>query len=215
MNNKEIYKIWAPNDAIWSPWVRPVAFITPKYEKYVFEYHNYNIPVINYINQLKEDAALFIDLPGSESINEGIALTNLGYRPIPLFNGSKEQAHVASTTDNHSVENALEWGAYILKDLDIRKDAPPAFLLDSNRMNRWRANASVFDNSWDLYPQDIPSPKFFLDNGINKIIIRGLKLENDLKKILYKYQKNNIKIYYTNGYDDIKEVKLKKPKEKD
>ena len=215
MNDKEIYKIWAPIDAIWSPWVRPVAFITPKYDAYVFEYHNYQIPVINYIKELQKDTALFIDLPGLESVNEGIALTELGYRPIPLFNGPKEQAQVASTVDNHSIENALEWGAYILKEIKLSKDAPPAFLLDSNRMNRWKRDNSIFDNSWDLYPQDIPSPKFFLDHGINKIIIRGLKLENDLRKILYKYQEKNIKIYYTNGYDSIKEVKLKKIKDKE
>lgn len=215
MNNKEIYKIWAPNDVKWTDWVRPVPFIKPKYENYIYEYCNYNLPKINYLEQVANDTALFIDLPDCESVNEGVSLAKMGYRPIPLYNGSKEQANIMSTVDNHSIENALEWGAYLLKDIPLKKDAPPAFLLDSNRMHRYKMNPSVFDNSWDLYPQDIPSFKYFKDNGINKIIIRGLKLNNDLKKILYKYQQQNIKIYFTNGYDLPQEIKLKKPKEKD
>lgn len=215
MDNKEIYKIWAPNDSKWSPWVRPVPFIKSKYENHVYGYCNYIIPNIIYVKELQKDTALFIDLPGTESVNEGLALATIGYQPIPIYNGSKEQANVASTVDNHSIENALEWGALILRDIKLPKDTSPAFLLDSNRMNRWKINPSVFDNSWDIYPQDIPSYKYFLENGINKIIVRGIRFEKDLQKILYKYQANNIKIYFTNGYDEIKEVKLKKTKDKE
>ena len=86
--------------------------------------------------------------------------------------------------------------------------------IDSLAANKSRL---ILLNKADLADMNITNQwiKYFKDNGINKIIVRGLKLEKDLKKILYKYQKENIKIYFTNGYDEIKEIKLKKPKEKE
>ena len=99
--------------------------------------------------------------------------------------------------------------------MEISNDAPPTFLLDSNRMNRFKMNVSVFDNSWDIYAQDLPSAEYFLKNGINKIIVRGEKIQKDLRKILYKFQKKGIKILYTNGYEEPKGVKIKKTLEKD
>jgi hypothetical protein len=57
----------------------------------------------------------------------------------------------------------------------------------------------------------MPSPKFFLNNGISRIILCGQKIHSDIHKILYKYQSNGIKILYTNGIDTPKESTLKKP----
>ena len=85
--------------------------------------------------------------------------------------------------------------------MKIEKDAPPAFLLDSNRMNRHKMNESIFDNSWDIYAQDMPSAEYLLNNGICKIIVISEKLQKDLKKILYKFQKKRIKIYLSSMYD--------------
>lgn len=89
------------------------------------------------------------------------------------------------------------------------------FLLDRNRLNRYKIDPSIFDNSWDIYPQDIPSPDYFLQNGITKIVVRGNQLSRDLKKVLYPYQKKNIKILFTNGYEEAREIKIKKIKEKE
>ena len=71
-------------------------------------------------------------------------------------------------------------------------------------------NVSVFDNSWDIYDQDIPTAEYFLKNGITKIIIRGEEIQRDLKIILYKYQKKGIEILFTNGCEELKKVKIKK-----
>ena len=211
MSGKETFKIWAPYGIKWTDWVRPVPFITID-NNLNNEFYDFSIPSINYINSLERDTAFIIDLPSYNSIKEGIALAKLGYRPIPIFNGTNEQLGVISTTNNNIIGPALVWGALELKNIVLDNNTSPVFLLDTNRMNRRKMDEGVFDNSWDIYHQDLPTYKYFLDNGINKIVIRSNSIQNDLNKILYKFQKNGVKILFTNGYDEPKEVILKKPK---
>lgn len=216
MTGKEVYKIWAPFDAKWTDWVRPVPFVQIDDEDFkIYKNTNFDIPKINYINELKENIAIIVDLPEHYSINEGIALVKLGYRPIPIFNGTAETKGAKATVDNHAVEAGLIWGGIELQKIELDKNAPPVFLTDSNRLNRYKMNISIFDNSWDLYHQDLPSAEYFLKNGINKIIVRGNRFNKDLNKILYRHQEKGMKIYFTDGYEMPEEIKLKKIKDKD
>ena len=210
MTNKEIYKIWAPDKKRWVDWVRPVPFINIDDSSSRKEFIDYRIPSINYLKEVLNDTALIIDIPGIDSIKEGIALAKLGYRPIPIFNGTDPPIGTISTTNNQIIKPLLIWGAFELKNIKLKNDAPPVFLLDQNRLNRYKINNGIFDNSWDIYDGDLPSPKYLLENGINKIIVRSNFQAKDLRKILYKWQKNNIKIFFTNGYEETKELKLKK-----
>ena len=209
MTNKEIYKIWAPDKKRWVDWVRPVPFINIDDSSSRKEFIDYRIPSINYLKEVLNDTALIIDIPGIASIKEGIALAKLGYRPIPIFNGTDPPIGTISTTNNQIIKPLLIWGAFELKNIKLKNDAPPVFLLDQNRLNRYKINNGIFDNSWDIYDGDLPSPKYLLENGINKIIVRSNFQAKDLRKILYKWQKNNIKIFFTNGYEEPKELKLK------
>jgi hypothetical protein len=106
--------------------------------------------------------------------------------------------------DSH-LENALVWGASELAKLELAQDAPPAFLLDSNRTHRHKMSVSVYDNSWDLYGQDIPSAKFFRENGIEKIIVRGAgaKIQKDLARIFKGFKKAGMKIVFTKGWEEV------------
>ncbi len=210
MTNKEIYKIWAPDKKRWVDWVRPVPFINIDDSSSRKEFIDYRIPSINYLKEVLNDTALIIDIPGIDSIKEGISLAKLGYRPIPIFNGTDPPIGTISTTNNQIIKPLLIWGAFELKNIKLKNDAPPVFLLDQNRLNRYKINNGIFDNSWDIYDGDLPSPKYLLENGINKIIVRSNFQAKDLRKILYKWQKNNIKIFFTNGYEEPKELKLKK-----
>lgn len=215
MTGRDIFKIWAPVGAKWVDWVRPVPFVAIKESFKFYEISNFTIPNINYINELSKDTAIIVDLPGNESIKEGLGLAKLRFRPIPIYNGTNEQQGAMATVDNHAIEIGLIKGAVELEKIKISNNAPPAFLLDSNRMHRFKMDVSVFDNSWDIYAQDIPSAEYFLKNGINKIIVRGEAIQKDLRKILYGFQKKGIKILLTNGYEEPKEVKVKKPLRKD
>jgi hypothetical protein len=113
--------------------------------------------------------------------------------------------------DNHPIISALLWGAGKLGERSIPEDAPPAFLLDSNRMNRHKMNVSVFDNSWDLYEQDIPSVEYMQKSAITSIAVRGRAIHKDLMRILYKFKKKGMTIFFTNGFDSTKEVSPRKP----
>ena len=76
-------------------------------------------------------------------------------------------------------------------------------------------DVSLFDNSWDVYPQDLPSAEYLFAQGICKVIVVGPDVAKDLKKILYKYQKKNIDIYWTDRYELPKKVKIRRPFFKD
>ncbi len=209
MNGKDIYKIYAPDNTKWTQWVRPVAFVAiDTYDrKPAF---NFIERKILFLDQYEKDTAIFIDLLGSESIELGISLANIGYRPIPLFNGTDEQVGSQATTDSYLVESSLINGSMKLKNILLSNDANPVFLLDSSRTNRYRVSESMFDNSWDLYKQDIPTSKYFKDNGIYKIIIVGNNVQRDLRKIFFDFQNDGIEIYLTDGYRKAEKITLKK-----
>lgn len=216
MTGKDIFKIWAPAGSRWTDWARPVPFIAINGGQKINSAMNITIPSVNYANKKQNDTAIILDLPGCESIKEGISLAVMpGFRPIPLYNGANGQKGAMALVDNRAIENALVWGASELEKLTTEKDAPPAFLLDSNRAHRFRMDDSVFDNSWDIYDQDMPSAEYFKNNGIEKIIVRGENIQKDLARILYKFQKGGIAILFTNGYDDPKITAVKKPPRKD
>lgn len=179
MTGKEIYKIWAPTEAKWVDWVRPVPFVGINESFEGYEVDEFLIPKINYIKEPISDMAIIIDLPGNNSIKEGIALAKIGFRPIPIYNGTDEQNGATATVDNRAIKMGLIKGALELKKIEILDNAPPAFLLDTNRMNRYKMDQSVFDNSWDIYAQDMPSAEYFLKNGINKIMVRGESIQKD------------------------------------
>ena len=205
MTSREAFEIWASKSSKWTSWVKPAPFVMSgaggANNKNPDHYINNDLPVIMYLDEPKKDTAIFLDLPDYYSINEGLALAKIGWRPVPLFNGTNEQPGSMALVDNHGIEKALLWGAEVLKSIGFDMEAPPVFLLDSNRRHRYKMNVSVFDNSWDLFKQDIPSAEYFLENGISKIIIRGEKVEKDLRLIFRGFQKKGIKFLLTNGYD--------------
>ena len=215
MTNKDIFKLWAPINAKWTDWVRPVAFIELNHLTEINFHHKFEIPNINYIDELASNTAYIIDLPSYDGIMEGLGFARLGYRPIPLYNGTNPQSNAMALVDNKGIQDALVWGALQLEKMEINENALPVFLVDSNRLLRFKMNSSVYDNSWDLYDQDLPSYEYFLKNGIDRIVVRGEALQRDLKRILYKFQKNGISILLTNGYEKTKKIHIRKPPRKD
>lgn len=211
---KEAYRIWAPAGERWVDWVRPVPFVGIEGNTSKYVHFGSGEEVVDCSAKEYENSAVIVDLPGAESVEKGIALAKCGYRPIPIYNGTSEQQGARATVDNRSVGEALLTYADVLKDIQIPKEALPAFLTDTNRLNRHKMDASVFDNSWDVFPQDIPSPEYFRKNRIFRIIILGEGISRDLKRILYPYQKKKIQIYYTDGYGTPKRIRLSKPSRK-
>ena len=217
MTGKELFRIWAPVGKKWVDWVRPVPFVMMGECSKIYNMTDSVIQAADYIDAKFKNAAVIVDLPGVESVKEGIALAKSGFRPIPVFNGTIEQQGARATVDNQSVGIALMHGAAELDKLEIEDTASPAFLLDSNRLHRFKMDVTVFDNSWDVYPQDLPSAEYMVANGIRNVIVVGESLSKDMKKILFEYQKKNIAIFLTNRYEEPKKMTIRKPlrKEKD
>ena len=209
MNGRDIFKIYAPYGAKWIDWIRPVPFVAIDiYNRKPIS--NWKDRKVMFINEYDKNTAIFIDLPGIESIELGVALARIGYRPIPVFNGTDEQQGARATTDTYLIESCLINGGEKLKTIFLNNNANPAFLLDSYRINRYRSNESIFDNSWDVYKQDVPSAKYFIKNDITKIIVVTDKIQKDLKKILINYQNEGILIYETDSYTFPQKITLSK-----
>ncbi|MCR5187262.1 MAG: hypothetical protein K6D97_09195 [Clostridia bacterium] len=208
MIGEELYRIYAPPNAKWTEWVRPVPFVfidrnAENVESASIFFQKRNA---THIFDYDSSTAIFVDLPEISSLELGVSLAEIGYRPIPIFNGVDEPEGSKRTTDNHTVQKGLILAGKLLKNIEIKSDANPAFLVDTERLNTYRENESVYDNSWDVYEQDIPSAKYFKENGIDKIIIISSKVHRDLKKIFLKFQ-DGIDFYLTDGYSPIKKIK--------
>ena len=220
MTAKEVYKIWAPTGKKWVEWVRPVPLMVIGQPQKSYGLINQAKPSIQFLEQAENDelnavlgingwekecleqTAIIVDMSGDQSVSYGVALTKYGFRPIPVYNGTLEQPGSRATVDNQSVGRTLELMAKELQKIDIANNARPAFLLDRNRLNRYKLEDSVYDNSWDVYPQDLPSPDYLLENGIESIlVIGGEKISRDVKKILATHQKKGLKIFHTDGYE--------------
>lgn len=205
MNNKDIYKIWAPFNKKWVDWVRPVPFVTIDKHINPFYPSGLELPCLSYLDKNDTSMAIIVDLPDTQSVEAGILLAQqYGYRPIPIYNGTMEQTGAKATTDNSSILNALVWGATILPNIELKDNASPAFLTDTNRFQRHRIDCSIFDNSWDVYHQDLPTEEYFLQNGISKILVISDKLSKDLKKIFSGYPQKKISIFLSDGYEEPK-----------
>ena len=209
MTNKEIFRAWAPLHKRWVDWVRPVPFVAMKDGYGSFRPVNLVLPCLSSLDPEDFSTAVIVDLPGTQSVEAGILLAQWGFRPIPIYNGVMSQKGARATTDNQAILGALAWGAEQLAGIPIKDDAPPAFLTDANRLQRYKLNSSVFDNSWDVYHQDLPTEEYFIQNGISRILVIGNSLAKDLKVIFRGYPKKKLSIYWSNGYEKPKRFKYK------
>lgn len=211
MTDKELYQIWAPTGKKWVDWVRPVPFIgvTEAEDKENYEELIIGDTVLH--TESYPDAAVIVDLHGMESVAMGLSLAKNGFRPIPAYNGTIEQSGARATVDNRVAGIGLLKGAEFLSSLTFKEDASPAFLIDRNRLNRYKPEIGFFDNSWDIYSQDLPTGDYLYGNGIRKVIVVGKPVTTDLKKILFAYQKKNLEIYVTDGYEEPRKIKVRKP----
>lgn len=210
----DVYKAFVPKENKWSNWVRPVPFINIGMGKKNYSY-NFKEQHVFHSNDenmklFLEDAAVIVDMPGASSINAGMNLVREGFRPIPIYNGIIEEENSKSVVDNQTVSAGLLWMAKELFNINISDDAMPAFLLDSNRLLQYKSKISVYDNSWDVYRQDMPSAEYLKNNSVKRILLISERISGDLRKILLNYRKAGIDIYLKNIYEEPKKIKVRK-----
>jgi len=212
VNGLEIYKIWAPPDAFWSQWAKPVLFVGKA--GYTATQEPTAIADVHWLTIADFRTAYIVDLPGEDGVEEGLGLARLGYRPVPLYNGvdGPPRARLGNQiVDVKPIVEALANGASTLHGMTIRADAPPVFLLDANRMNGIGKQPGTYDNRWCVFLQDFPSSTCLLEHGIERVIVRSAHLQTDLQHIVYKYQKDGIVICLCAADDTIRQIQVAKP----
>ena len=206
MDNAQTYKIWAPDDGLWTAWAKPVLFATGDF--FFVDPSLVDIPQIGWLPERCYNTMIIVDLPGKQSVEEGLALARFGYRPVPLYNGVNKPNKLSghSIVDVAGIVTALFAGAEVLRALSIAPAAPPAFLLDSNRMTGGVIRSpGWYDNRWCVFPQDMPSAAFLAKRRIQEVIVRSYRIQDDLAHILYRYQEQKIKVSLCDG----SEIKMK------
>lgn len=228
MTPQELYALWAPADSIWSPWVLPVPFaqlICVGAEHFAELPHFHR----DWAPKGRTDVALMIDLPGESAIHFGLALLELGFRPVPVIDGSPGPADsiVTSLTkpgsalpasgvavDMRGLLRALCQGAEHLRQASLAGGAPPAFLLDSRRMETSAEDFALsYDNRWMAFPQDFPSARFLLHRGIQKVVLVHANYSkqppDDLAHVLLRWQEAGIAVDSKFAWNDDAPVGIK------
>jgi hypothetical protein len=190
MKPEELFAIWAPIESIWSPWVVPVPFAQLVCGKVAPSETGMALAESLWLpTGVEASRVIVVDLPGPQVIGYGLALARMGMRPVPVIDGSpgpgdtfflsalREDSTALPKLRNTVVDmsellRGLCRGGDVLPALQLRADAPPAFLLDSLRTNDHRPPPpELFDNRWKTFPQDFPSARLLLERGIRFVLI--------------------------------------------
>jgi hypothetical protein len=204
MTRSEIFDVWAPADALWSAWAKPVLFA-----------HLGPPPVLpqspeiglDWAHRVDGESAVVVDLPGASSVAVGLHPAQLGYRPVPLYNAcpSPDTAAAPGLTivDMEPIMAALAGGTERLSRLMLPPTAPPAFLLDDRR--RYGSTVApapgVFDNRSVSLPTDFPSASRLLAHGIRRVVLvqeRSTDPQEDLAHTLVRWQEAGMEILAVN-----------------
>jgi hypothetical protein len=194
MNGEHLFEIWAPSESVWSRWAKPVLFAGT---------HPPEPPPSPEVAWLGLEiladpiTAVIVDLPGPRSVDAGVALARNGFRPVPLYNTSW---HEKPLVDIGPIFHRMIPGAEELQRLGpLSPDAPPAFLLDADRLSPKRLpEPGHFDNRWVVFPQDFPSASFLLSRGLHRVLVlreADRPLPEDLAHVLLRWREAGLELY--------------------
>jgi len=148
--------------------------------------------------------AIFLDLPGPDSIPIALACAAMGYRPVPVYNALPAERSPTSGSPTNEVVTvrpileSLKAAAPLLAQMHIPADAPPLFLLDANRRTGVEPTEhGWFDNRSVSLPTDFPSANFLLAHGIHRAVLVTASSpmpQEDLAHTLRRYQQAGVEI---------------------
>lgn len=195
MTNQEAFAIWAPADSPWSDWAKPALFATAPTDPLAPDAAPQDRPTgLEHVPEPRERVAVILELRGVEALQVALALASRGYRPVPLFNTSHGPR---SVVDVAPLAAALVDAAPQLEGMRIRPDAPPAFMLDANRMSpSTPPSEGRFDNRWIVFPQDFPSATYLRARGIERALVvqESDTIRDDLAHVLLRWQEAGIRL---------------------
>lgn len=196
MTKEECFAIWAPDGVAWSAWAKPSLFARMDQLALADPLAAPPRPIdMSWVPAPRGDTALIVELPGAEAITVGMALAEQGYRPVPLYNASVGPSAVIEV---EPIARALQTNAEDLRRIRLADDAPPAFLIDADRMRPTVPLApGKFDNRWIVFPQDFPSAIYLLTRGTREVWLlrRGDPTPGeDLAHVLLRWRQGGLRI---------------------
>jgi hypothetical protein len=211
LNKEEVHRFWAPPEAVWSRWVKPVlfAFADSALETPAAQSQRLQTAARVQPDWLPSSGsyALIVDLPGEEGVLYGLELARRGYRPIPLYNAlpfplneklTPPQARSRTTVEVTPILAAICRETVTLEQIRLSPAAPPAFLLDADRrIARIDPEPGVFDNRSVSFETDFPSADFLLAHAIGSVIVlqKEPDIAGDLAQTLLSWQRSGVSIF--------------------
>jgi hypothetical protein len=218
MSKADVFQRWAPAGARWTPWVKPVLFAhlddveaVPPPQEAPPSWIGPDLvePMAEELRSSEgaqhpyrkasamDDVAVVVDLPGARSALAGVALAAHGFRPVPLYNAIPASHPIVQIVDSRPIMAVLRQAADSLPAL--RPEAPPAFLLDADRMGRGHPVApGFFDNRSVSFTTDFPSASALRGAGIRRAVLlqhSGLRPAVDLAETLIDWQGHGIELF--------------------
>ncbi|HEX7666351.1 MAG TPA: hypothetical protein VF407_17615 [Polyangiaceae bacterium] len=212
MNRDDVYRVWVPQGAPYSRFVKPALFahVDPRR----VDAPNVHVDVrpeqvvppaadtLYRASSRASDVAVVADLPTHLVIATGVALARVGFRPIPVLNGPPNaNGEAAAVVHTWPLVAALEVGANALASVQLPLDAPPAFLLHASRQGEREPYPGVFDNRWACSLVDFPMGEELIGRGIRRVVflreVANGPILSDVHDVLYDWQKSKLEIFET------------------
>jgi hypothetical protein len=211
--HRRAFECWAPSRSPWSDWAKPALFATAPPVGHDLSALELTGDEMQRLPNAAQRTAIIVDLPGLDSIRAGLALARRGYRPVPLYNTTYGPM---AAVDVRPIAQLLMATAEEIEQLSIEPHAPPAFLLDSNRLpSGLPPGEGVFDNRWIVFPQDFPSAVFLKTHEIDKALLlqNGREVREDLAHVLLRWQEAGVEIQLASltAGEGIRPLQVKKP----
>lgn len=196
---RQIFDAWIPQESAWSPWAKPVVFATMDLpsEEEIARHRLGSIPPWLWLPQRLEPAAWVLDVPGTMSVVGAAVMATRGYRPVPLFNGSPQPAHMRAAVDVRQAAMQLALLSGVVGGSPIAPNAPPVFMLDSDRLPARSPSPGMFDNRWMTFAQDFPSAgvlKRYAIGGVVVVMGDEELVSEDLQHVLRRWQEGGLPI---------------------
>jgi hypothetical protein len=178
MINQTTFARWRAAAGQWAQFMKPALLVTAAADILP---EPPQVPALSWLIPAS-DRALVIDLPAEEAVGYGVALAQMNWAVIPMFNTTSGTAEVKPTAALIRTLRAAS------SALSPKTSGPPAFLIDSQRqmLGRRALADGDFDNRWYVFASDFPSEPFLIANGVKRIsvITRQRTIDSDLRDAL-------------------------------
>lgn len=197
MDPQRLFEIWAPERWPWSAWVKPALFAGSSTLEEPRPVTVAPVAVLDPAIPPAGQTALVVDLPGERSVKLGVELVEHGYQAVPLYNTQGSPGSRAVIDVDPIIEEIVRLTPLVMS-ATISAQAPPAFLLDSDRLgDPADLRPGVYDNRWVVFPQDLPSATLLRSRGITRVMLIHEDSDppgRDLDEVLARWSKGGLEI---------------------